>query len=198
MKFCLLFSIVTLLFLAGNGLNAVSTWYCTFVESTILRDFIDDDSSTAFYGIWLIENITDGTCYLPARDGNTKFVGDFLQTQFYKYNSSFWYQDYYMVFARACGTGALLIGSLSWIIMVIGLCFDWTLGFFFRGAMGAVAIICAVLIGAQFMVLNSTYICETDDGDTECNLGWAGFMNIGAIVVYVLAAAGAFLLPDDM
>mmetsp|Transcript_7163 Transcript_7163/g.10457 ORF Transcript_7163/g.10457 Transcript_7163/m.10457 type:complete len:207 (+) Transcript_7163:79-699(+) len=193
----LLYFVATVLFLAGNALNGAASFYCFFVETTFTTG---DPDKFENYGIWMIENVTDNTCYLPGLEGGLTFSsfdevwGDLKG--WYNYNSSFWYKDQFLVLARAAGTGALFLGFCCWALMLCGMCSSWTKGHCFRGCMGAIAFISAILAGGQFVVLHSEALCDSNAEDV-CHLGLAGTLNIGCVCSYAAAGLACCLLPDE-
>jgi len=155
-----------------------------------------DELTSGYYGIWLIENPTNGNCYLPGSEGGFHF-DDMITDVGNIYNSSDWYQDTMLIVARSCGTAALLIGFLCWATMFIGMCCSCELGGCFRKTMGMMAVLCAVLAGLQFLILRSEFLCDTGEDGVTCSLSIASTLNIISVCVYTAAGILLCMVPDD-
>lgn len=179
-------------------MNGFATWYCQLVERT--NEITDVKGN---FGIFLAENTTSGSCYLPDSDGRLNFdrnFGNFPGS----YMSTPWWQDIYLTVARATGMGALVSGAICWILMLLGLCCDCNLGVCFRSAMGTAAVLCFILTSFQFIVFQSEFLCNPPEDDFEdnlfdygCTLAIGGFLNIASALFYLAAGILSCCIRED-
>ena len=93
-----------------------------------------------------------------------------------------------MTIARWCGVAANALAFVAWVALWFGLCCNCSKSKSFCGASSVSAILCAVLSGLMFMAFRS-YDCYDDElgEELQCSLSLGSFLNVGAIVVFVVS-----------